>query len=68
MEFEKTFRKVVVPETLVKGDGSELRPLEVPVQTKEKINTGARKGMTKFWEKFKNNLLELFKEEGDKDL
>src|SRR4028119_1408922 len=67
-EFEKTFRKVVVPETLVKGDGSELRPLEVPVQTKEKINTGARKGMTKFWEKFKNNLLELFKEEGDKDL
>src|SRR4051794_175216 len=68
-EFEKTFKKVIVPENLVKEDEPELRPLE-PVETeaKQKVNTAARKGMTKFWEKFKNNLLELFKEEGDKDL
>src|SRR4028119_1095419 len=53
-EFEKTFRKVVVPETLVKEDEPELRPLEVPVaEVKEKVNTERRKGMTKFWEKFK---------------
>ncbi|MCW3113492.1 MAG: cell division protein FtsA, partial [Segetibacter sp.] len=47
----------------------EVRPLEVPMaETNETVNTRGRKGMTKFWEKFKNNLLELFKEEGDKDL
>jgi cell division protein FtsA len=69
-EFEKTFRKVIVPETLVKEDQPEMRPLEVPVaEVKETVDTtGRRKGMTKFWDKFKNNLLELFKEEGDKDL
>src|SRR3954470_11534329 len=68
-EFEKSFKKVIVPETLVKEDEPETRPLETPdVEPKGKINTAARKGMTKFWEKFKNNLLELFKEEGDKDL
>lgn len=47
-----------------------MKPLEAPIlETKEKgVNTAGRKGMHKFWEKFKNNLLELFKEEGDKDL
>src|ERR671933_432192 len=55
-EFEKSFKKVIVPETLVKEDEPEVRPLEVPVaDVKEKVNTERRKGMTKFWEKFKNN-------------
>jgi cell division protein FtsA len=66
-EFEKTFRKVPIPETLVKEEPL-LQTLEAPVIDKERVNTTGRKGMTKFWDKFKNNLLELFKEEGDKDL
>src|SRR3954463_14275947 len=62
-EFEKSFKKVIVPDTLVKEDEPEVRPLEVSrTEPKEKVNTAARKGMTRFWEKFKNNLLELFKE------
>jgi hypothetical protein len=32
------------------------------------VNTAGRKGMYSFWDKFKNNLLELFKEEGDKEM
>src|SRR3954452_24631504 len=55
-EFEKSFKKIIVPETLVKEDEPEMRPLETAeVEPKGKINTAARKGMTKFWEKFKNN-------------
>src|SRR3954451_9762594 len=46
-EFEKTFRKVIVPETLVKEDEPEQRPLEVAAaEPREKVNTAARKGMT----------------------
>src|SRR3954462_4209553 len=68
-EFEKSFKKIIVPETLVKEDEPEVGRLEVPVtEHKERVNTAGRKGMQKFWDKFKNNLLELFKEEGDKDL
>lgn len=70
-EFEKNFKAVPVPENLVKEEESDLLSLEPQVEEKQEkgINTTARrKSMHKFWDKFKNNLLELFKEEGDKDL
>jgi cell division ATPase FtsA len=56
-EFEKTFKKIPVPEQLVKEDQS-VKPLEAPVP--EKVNTAGRKGMYSFWDKFKNNLLFSF--------
>ena len=72
-EFEKTFRKVPVPEILVKDAVSNMQPVELTPLIEERlattsVNTQPRKVMNKFWDKFKNNLLELFKEEGDKDL
>jgi cell division protein FtsA len=63
-EFEKTFKKVPVPEQLVKEE-QEVNVIETPVA--KEVDTKPRKSMNKFWDKFKNNLLELFKEEGDKD-
>jgi cell division protein FtsA len=68
-EFEKTFKKVAIPETLVKEEivpETIAKPEEFVRETP--VNTTGRKGMTKFWDKFKNNLLELFKEEGDKEM
>ncbi len=72
-EFEKTFKKVPVPENLVKDAVSDMQPVEATQLIEEKpiastVNAQPRKVMNKFWDKFKNNLLELFKEEGDKDL
>jgi cell division protein FtsA len=65
-EFEKVFKQIPVPEKLVKDD-APAKMMEAPVV--EAIDTKTRtKGMNKFWDKFKNNLLELFKEEGDKEM
>jgi cell division protein FtsA len=51
---------------LVKED-APAKVMEAPMI--EAVDTKSRaKGMNKFWDKFKNNLLELFKEEGDKEM
>ena len=66
-QFEKDFKNVEVPENLKKspemiidipatGDG-------LPSDTLKK-----RRGLTNFWSKFKENIIDLFKEEEDKRL
>ncbi len=63
-EFNNSFKKVEVPEVLVKDDvknnGKE--------QKAEKVDTSKRKGLNNFWDKFKDSLIDMFKEEEDKEI
>jgi len=62
-EFDMRFAKMEVPKQLQKQEGSE----EVIVE--EEVNTSQRKkrmGIGNFWGKFKDNLIDLFKEEEDR--
>lgn len=60
-EFEHEFRKVEVPEGLLKTGGI---PQDVTAGS-EGVDVKKRKGLTTFWEKFKTGLIEMFNEEGD---
>jgi len=65
-QFEKEYRKVEVPDGLKKtAEEEELVEAEVSVLP-EKIRQ--RKGITNFWGKFKDGIIDLFKEEEDKHL
>ncbi len=66
-EFEKTFKKIEVPEVLVK-EQPVAETIAPQVLEEASVKTESSKSMTKFWDKFKNNLLELFKEEGDQEI
>ncbi len=58
-EFTEKFKKVEVPRTLVQDN----EKAETIAENKATVDVGARK--QKFWDKFKNNLIDLFKEEED---
>jgi cell division protein FtsA len=60
-EFNEQFKKVEVPKNL-KVEAAEISTPEVPVAP-QPIDGNTRKA--KFWDKFKNNLIDLFKEEED---
>jgi len=67
-EFEKDFRKVDVPENL---KNAQAVPETVAIEEEEgigeeKINN--RKGLKDFWGKFKDSIIDLFKEEEDHHL
>ncbi|MDR3714987.1 MAG: cell division protein FtsA [Puia sp.] len=66
-QFEKEYRKVEVPENLRKTEAMEV---EMPVSEEstqlEKVRN--RKGIKDFWGKFKDGIIDLFKEEEDKAL
>lgn len=57
-EFTERFRKVEVPKTLTVEATEPVKPATAPL-----VDVAARK--QKFWDKFKNNLIDLFKEEED---
>jgi cell division protein FtsA len=62
-QFENRFRKVEVPDSLRKQEVVEEKMLtEEELQT-EKVKN--RKGIKDFWGKFKDGIIELFKEEED---
>jgi cell division protein FtsA len=64
-EFEKDFRRVEVPDTLRK---SEALPVAEPVTSEESLQQERvrnRKGVKDFWGKFKDGIIDLFKEEED---
>ncbi len=64
-EFLNKFRKVEVPDSL-KTSAVAPPPTEL---AKEEVNMRGRKNISGgFWDKFKNNLIELFKEEEDKKI
>src|SRR6187455_1146828 len=61
-QFEQQFAKINVPDTL-KQAAEEVPVPEVAVSTDTR-----RKNLTGFWDKFKDRLVDLFKEEGDQQL
>jgi cell division protein FtsA len=63
-QFQKDYRRVVVPDTLktIKEEEEEQEP-EVAVMQRPR-----RGGVNNFWGKFKNSLIEIFKEEEDRQL
>lgn len=66
-DFEKTFKKVEVPESLKKEIlAAEMENAESVKD--EAVAAVAVKPKLKFWEKFKDSLIDLFKEEADSDL
>ena len=65
-EFEREFKKVTVPDGLKKEMNGQPEVVE-----EESISTGKmkqRKSLTGFWSKFKDGIIDLFKEEEDKHL
>jgi cell division protein FtsA len=64
-EFEKDFKKVEVPDALKKAEEEEVMAEEGEVAA-DKIRQ--RRGLSNFWGKFKDGIIDLFKEEEDKHL
>jgi cell division protein FtsA len=65
-EFEKGFKIVEVPDGLKKGAEEVVVVEEEVAVLPEKVKQ--RKGITNFWGKFKDGIIDLFKEEEDKKL
>ncbi|MDP4147844.1 MAG: cell division protein FtsA [Bacteroidota bacterium] len=64
-QFETDFKKVEVPENLRKMEPrhEEPEPEQAMLQQQEKVRN--RKGIKDFWGKFKDGLIDIFKEEED---
>jgi cell division protein FtsA len=65
-QFEKEYKKVDVPDTLKKAIEEEERELELESVSSEKVKQ--RRGLNNFWGKFKDGIIDLFKEEEDRHL
>ncbi len=65
-KFEKEYKKVDVPETLKKAIAKEEAEIEIDEVSPEKVKQ--RRGLNNFWGKFKDGIIDLFKEEEDKTL
>jgi len=65
-EFEREFKKVDVPENLRKMEAQQEEALSQEMLQQERVRN--RKGMKDFWGKFKDGIIDLFKEEEDQKL
>ena len=65
-KFEKDYKKVDVPDGLKKAIAREEAEMEVAELSAEKVRQ--RRGLNNFWGKFKDGIIDLFKEEEDKHL
>ncbi|WP_121354512.1 cell division protein FtsA [Flavisolibacter nicotianae] len=63
-QFETSFRKVEVPEGL-KAEDLQEEEMEEMGSGITVVKTAPRKGISNFWGKFKNSLIDIFKEEED---
>jgi cell division protein FtsA len=64
-EFDNHFKKVSVPDSLKKGDIAET----VAVLDTDSVDVRRRRGLKPgFWNKFKDGLIDLFKEETDQEI
>lgn len=66
-EFDNRFRKVAVPDSLKKEEVAET-VATAGVVSAEVIDMRKRKGLNSFWDKFKDGIIDLFKEEGDQEI
>jgi cell division protein FtsA len=64
--FKDTYQSVEVPEGLMKNQEEEVVAVEAEETSGRKMQQ--RKSMTNFWGKFKDGIIDLFKEEEDKHL
>jgi cell division protein FtsA len=67
-DFEKGFRKVDVPENLKRTEGQQQQQREMAAPDEELLQQERvrnRKGVKDFWGKFKDGIIDLFKEEED---
>ncbi|HLZ89304.1 MAG TPA: cell division protein FtsA [Puia sp.] len=68
-EFEKEYRKVDVPDNLRKAEAQPLtRPAHPTEEQLQQERVRNRKGVKDFWGKFKDGIIDLFKEEEDRTL
>jgi len=65
-EFEKEYRKVEVPENLRRTETHTHTAVTEEAVQQERVRN--RKGMKDFWGKFKDGIIDLFKEEEDRAL
>jgi cell division protein FtsA len=65
-EFEKDYRKVEVPDNLRKAEPQHQQV--TPDEELQQVNVRNRKGVKDFWGKFKDGIIDLFKEEEDHTL
>jgi cell division protein FtsA len=65
-QFEKEYKKVDVPDGLKKAEGEEVLVDAEGELSKEKVKD--RSNLKNFWGKFKDGIIDLFKEEEDKHL
>ncbi|HKZ68424.1 MAG TPA: cell division protein FtsA [Chitinophagaceae bacterium] len=65
-QFEKEYKKVDVPETLKKAIAREEAEIEIEEVSAERVRQ--RRGLNNFWGKFKDGIIDLFKEEEDRTL
>lgn len=62
-QFTETYKKIVVPKTLTVEKAVEEKIEETKIQ--KSVDVKVRANKMKFWDKFKDNLIDLFKEEED---
>ena len=65
-QFEKDYKKVDVPDGLKKAIEDEESKIEIEEVSAEKVKQ--RRGLNNFWGKFKDGIIDLFKEEEDRAL
>jgi cell division protein FtsA len=65
-QFEKEYRKVEVPDGLKRNDMEEEEEMEEAAVATQRVRQ--RRGLSNFWGKFKDGIIDLFKEEEDKHL
>jgi len=63
-EFNNLFKRVVVPESLKKENVAET----VADLKQDSVDIKKRRGLNSFWDKFKDSIIDLFKEEGDMEI
>jgi cell division protein FtsA len=64
-DFEVEFKKVEVPESL---KNHVPQPETIDVAKEEIVDMKKRKSLSGFWDKFKDGIIDLFKEEGDLEI
>jgi cell division protein FtsA len=65
-EFENTTHLVDVPKSLTKEESIE--PIAKEIIKEKPVNVSARRPISKFWDKFKDGIIDLFKEEADQEI
>jgi cell division protein FtsA len=67
-DFDQNFLNVKVPEVLKKHDTGTNQNEEAQANNNTTVDTKKRKGLNSVWDKFKESMIDLFKEEGDTEI